>query len=72
MIIILWVYFLILIMIFIVRVKPQRFLKPQRFIENMLKKLITELILTLLFNSLIAIFVNLLIEHHSLKISFIY
>ncbi len=38
----------------------------------MLKKLITELILTLLFNSLIAIFVNLLIEHHSLKISFIY
>jgi len=38
----------------------------------MLKKFITELLLTLLFNSLIAIFVSLLIGNNSLKISFIY
>lgn len=38
----------------------------------MLKRLITELLLTLLFNSLIAIFINLLMANNSLKISFIY
>jgi len=38
----------------------------------MRKRFITELILTLLFNSLIAIFVSLLIGHNSFKISFIY
>ena len=38
----------------------------------MRKRFITELILTLLFNSLIAIFVSLLIGHNSFKVSFIY